>query len=81
MNDLQTELFIVNKKANDTGIVTLSPKKMRIQIRDFLLTMGAIQRKIVAEEDASAMVKKGKDQLRQISVDIRKIVGTYGLGE
>jgi hypothetical protein len=80
MDDLNEEIVVLTKKASNTGIITLAPKKIRTAISGLMDTLREIARKSMAEEDASALVIKGRSQLKQISVDIRKIVGTYELG-
>lgn len=81
MEVLRKEHGVLSHKISDTGISALAPEKIERELKEIGPTLNEIKRKIGAEEDFSTIMKAGRDQLLQISVDIRKIVGTYGLGE
>jgi hypothetical protein len=81
MNVLREECGVLSRKLADTGVASLVPEEMRKKIVELSRVLNEMRRKAEAGEDLSGMVAESKRVFREISVGIRKIVGTYGLEE
>ncbi len=67
------------KRLQDTGVITLAPKKIRLRITDIGLRLAEFKQQMTTGRDMSELAQKIEKQLRGLSRDIRNIVGTYRL--
>jgi hypothetical protein len=81
MDVLREEHAALSRKLDDTGVASLAPESMRNGLSEVNRALNEMRRRADAGEDLSGIVKQTRGQLRQVSVGIRKIVGTYGLVE
>jgi hypothetical protein len=67
------------KRLQDTGVMTLAPKKIRLRIADIGLRLTEFKKQMTTGQDISELAQKIENQLRGLSRDIRDIIGTYRL--
>jgi len=79
MTGLLLKFPVVHKRLEDTGVISLAPKKIRNRVTDIALKMGQFGKRIEARQDVSELAKEVENQLKQLSEDVRGIIGTFDL--
>jgi hypothetical protein len=68
-----------HRRLEDTGVVSLAPKKVKTRIANMGPRMRQFKKQIDSGQDVSQMAQELEKELKNLSRDISRIIGTYRL--